>query len=340
MRLGLAGVALAALAGCGAEPNEGSTTPRDVALSVASAAPPRDGGSAGCAGCHAAIAAEWEMSQHRAAWDDPVFLAAYAIEPDPFCRGCHAPEAKLDDPLDPARHQGIACVTCHEDARDAGAHVRAEAARRPRLAPAKRCEACHQFEFPEPQDAPMQGTAEEHAASPARDKGCESCHMTRAGDHQDHRFRVQGDPAILQRALAVEAAPGAQRSVRVTLRAKDVGHAVPTGDMFRRLEVHARAGCDAGPGPCDEAEPVVLARAFALERGAHGTRRRQIADRRVPASGAPIEAEPLFLQPVAGKKIAWEVVYRRMGPSEAALFGVDLAAEGVVVARGTLDVPR
>src|SRR5262245_23511904 len=60
-----------------------------------------------CEGCHAEIAAEWRGSLHHRAWDDPVFLTAYAIEPLAFCRGCHAPEAiPTDAPSEAARRLG------------------------------------------------------------------------------------------------------------------------------------------------------------------------------------------------------------------------------------------
>lgn len=50
---------------------------------------------------------------HQQAWTDPVFLGAYAIEPLPFCRGCHAPMADISNSNDPARLLGVGCVTCH-----------------------------------------------------------------------------------------------------------------------------------------------------------------------------------------------------------------------------------
>ncbi|MBL8744343.1 MAG: hypothetical protein JNK04_24720, partial [Myxococcales bacterium] len=48
--------------------------------------------NASCEGCHSSIAKEWRGSLHQQAWHDPVFQKALAIEPEPFCRGCHAPE--------------------------------------------------------------------------------------------------------------------------------------------------------------------------------------------------------------------------------------------------------
>lgn len=297
--------------------------------------------NAACEGCHQEIAVEWRSSLHRSAWDDPVFLAAYVIEPQPFCRGCHAPEAPLEDAAAPARHLGVGCVTCHVvDPVAAVASGAAHARTTPRRdARGEGCTSCHQFEFPEPQEAAMQSTAEEHARSPERDRSCESCHMranAEATAHKDHRFRVHGDTELLRGALAISARPGRERSTVVSLAARGAGHAVPTGDMFRRLEVRAWAG--AGESAL-EAEPVVLAREFEMVATEDGRRRVQIGDRRVPASGEPVEVELVFPQPIRAQSVRWEVVYRRMGPHEAALFGVDLQREQIVIATGTIDVP-
>ena len=290
--------------------------------------------NARCEGCHADVAAEWRSSLHARSWDDPVFLSAYAIEPLAFCRGCHAPEAPLEDASSPARHLGVACITCHVPKGEAaaGTHLSFKG----RGADAEGCASCHQFEFPEPQEAAMQSTVEEHAASPQRDQTCGSCHMrAHPGErpHKDHTFRVQGDAALLRSALTVSARRGLERTVDVTLIATGAGHAVPTGDMFRRLEVHATAG--EGPQVV-HATPIVLSRELEVVMTEHGPRRRQVRDRRVPASGEPAEARLVFPQEVTDLPIRWEVIYRRMGPREAALFGVDLESEALVVAHGTL----
>src|SRR5580693_2517646 len=49
--------------------------------------------NARCEGCHEDIAREWRASMHAQADTDPIYRRALAIEPLPFCRGCHAPEA-------------------------------------------------------------------------------------------------------------------------------------------------------------------------------------------------------------------------------------------------------
>ncbi len=303
-----------------------------------------------CERCHVDIAAEWQDSLHRASWSNEVFLGAYVVEPIAFCRGCHAPEALVSNTNDPARHLGVGCVTCHVVGHDivgaraipsrVDAHAVTEA---PAIRGVGGCETCHQFEFPIPQDAAMQSTIEEHAASPQADKSCQSCHMPTVtkGDrsHKSHTFRVHGDPAILRRSVDVHARNGAtDRSIVVSLKATaEVGHAVPTGDMFRRLEVRSHVVAE---GREQVANTVVLAREFRMERSAEGLRRVQIGDSRVPASGEPREVTLSFPKSIAGDLVEWSVVYRRMGPDEAALFGVDLAAEEVVIASGRLSVSR
>jgi hypothetical protein len=302
--------------------------------------------NAACERCHADVAAEWRASMHRSAWDDQVFLAAFAVEPLAFCRHCHAPEvAETKHADDPSRHLGVGRVTCHvlddrilgtrELPSREGAHAVVAA---PEMAGVGWCQGCHQFAFPESQDAPMQGTVAEHAASRFSDRSCQDCHMPHVDDGGRKRrspaFRVQGDEALLRSSIATNAWRNGDRSIVVSLRAANVGHAVPTGDMFRRLEV--RAFSSDGDGS-QTAKPAVLARRFVREQTPEGTRRLQIGDTRVPADGEPAEVELFFARPVEDARIEWQVVYRRMGPHEAALFGVDLAKEETLLASGVLE---
>ena len=300
--------------------------------------------NAACERCHSAVAAEWRGSLHQQAWTDPVFLGAYAIEPLPFCRGCHAPMADISNSNDPARLLGVGCVTCHlagEDilgVRDVEARQGGHAVvGSPQLANSSACESCHQFEFPVPQEAAMQSTAREHEQSPQRDTACQACHMAapsaQESSRRSHSFQVHGDPARLRSSLRVTARRTSPSSIEVSLRASpEVGHAVPTGDMFRRLEVHARAL----GAPEQSAAPVVLARQFRMQQREQSVLRIQVGDTRVPASGEPQVAQLNFAQPLGAAGVEWRVVYRRMGPREAELFGVDLAGEEVEIASGTL----
>ena len=297
-----------------------------------------------CEGCHSAIAAEWRGSLHHRAWDDPVFLTAYAIEPLAFCRGCHVPEADPARlPSEGARRLGVGCVTCHvQGAEVVGAHaMAAKPGAHPVFADARQatsaaCERCHQFEFPTPQRAPMQGTADEHRDSRHAAEACQSCHMapvqSDAGrPHRSHDFRVLGNVERLRSAVTARAARTGRSAVSISLTAARIGHAFPTGDMFRRLEVRARL-LDARGAVVAVASPVALARRFVMSHG----QRLQVGDDRVPASGEAREIELAFDEPLAGRAVRWEVAYQRLEASMAKAFGVDAAAEEVLVAEGTL----
>lgn len=67
-----------------------------------------------CEACHLAEAAEWRVSLHHTADVEPSYRRAFAIEPLPFCRGCHAPEASPEEPeTEAVAALGVGCVTCH-----------------------------------------------------------------------------------------------------------------------------------------------------------------------------------------------------------------------------------
>ncbi|MDI1435857.1 multiheme c-type cytochrome [Polyangium sorediatum] len=301
--------------------------------------------NARCEGCHEEVAAEWRGSLHQRSWSDPVFLAAYSIEPLPFCRGCHAPAADPQKPPDPgARAMGVGCVTCHADlaAEPALAGPMPHRSRStPGFDTAAACDGCHEFDFPRRKGARMQATLTEHRASQHAGTPCQTCHMkpkARAGGRsgKGHRFEVREDPALLRAAVEAAAAPRSDRSILVTLRAGAVGHAFPTGDLFRRIELRASAVGNAAL----RAPAVALQRVFRLEGTESGSSSRiEVRDERVPASGAPRVAVLVFPDSIEGQTIRWEVVYQRMGPTLAASFGVDLEQDEIVVATGTLRIP-
>ena len=291
----------------------------------------------GCERCHPAIGAEWRQSLHGRAWDDPVFLSAYAVEPTPFCRRCHAPEARDHrGAQDERRHLGVACVTCHVFAGEVrGARATAGSDHHPTVADARIttaawCTGCHEFAFPKPQEALMQSTVSEHRASAHADTSCQSCHMPRAeAGHRSHRFSVHDNPLLLRSAVQVTPRREGRRGLVLAIGATDVGHAVPTGDLFRRLVVRAHTAEQS-------AEPVVLGRVFASGPEGSGVAREQIADRRVPADGSLREVELYFPGRVDTSAVHWEVTYQRMGPHEAMLFGVDLGNDETVLASGVV----
>ncbi len=175
----------------------------------------------GCGDCHAVEAAEWASSLHRASFTDADFQRAFAREPLPFCEQCHAPRT---------REEGVSCIHCHELDRSVS--------RTGRHAPTRAvpCSRCHEFDFP---DAPlaMQSTASEHARSEFSTRACAECHLPRRAGHRDHRFAVTRNAAWLRGALAPVTTHRDGDQIVVTLQSRGVGHAFPTGDLFRRLRV-------------------------------------------------------------------------------------------------------
>jgi hypothetical protein len=276
-----------------------------------------------CEGCHEVEAAQWRGSQHQTAYTEREFQRALAHEPMPFCRGCHAPEA---DPRRPAggvaAEIGVGCVSCHVvgDAVLAapGPDVAAPhpLRRDPRFATAAACANCHEFGFPDnrrrARPEAMQRTLAEHAASPQAATGCGDCHMRDRAGARSHAFLGSRDDDYFRDALTVEAARVAPDRIelRVAARADVVGHAVPTGDLFRRLAVAVRPLAPGEPRPWTTA---YLARHYALEaaRGGPPVRVERSDDR--PHPGEPPRVLQFQLDPAdRARPVAWEVRFERV----------------------------
>ena len=211
-----------------------------------------------CRGCHIDHAREWAGSQHASAWSSREFQRAFAREPLPFCQGCHAPESSPLQPVpEDAAAIGIGCVTCHVEpgsdlvwaagnSRSAGSESAPHRlARSPAFGGPRACAGCHEFEFPDSafrtHPLAMQSTITEHRQSEHRNESCSRCHMPPIPDigksRRNHAFPGAYDRAMLARALHIESERIAAGKLRLTLRPGEVGHAVPSGDLLRRLEV-------------------------------------------------------------------------------------------------------
>lgn len=282
-----------------------------------------------CATCHSEIAREWEGSAHRRAGTDPAYVMAVAKEPLPFCRACHVPSGDASRPTPVAiAERGVGCTDCHDAV--GAAHGGAGKTTAP---PARACAGCHEFRFAASPGL-MQRTATEHAASAFASTACASCHMPGAGTrpHKDHRFQV--DDAMLARALVADVTRAGPTRVALRLRPGDVGHAMPTGDLFRRLEVRVVATGDAG----EELGVATrfLSRKFRSERTAAGTSTK--IDARDDRVGAGLE--PCFELDVgaggAGRPLAVTIQYQRVQEprgkreSDAVLNGASLVWSAVV----------
>lgn len=225
-----------------------------------------------CVDCHATETAEWNASLHKVAFSDRDFQASFAIEPAQFCADCHQAAA-------------AGCSTCH-----GSGHGQKTSD----------CSGCHEFEFPH-RTPQMQSTLREHAASPFADVACSSCHMARAKDgHRDHRFDVTRNAAVLRAAIDVSSTRTAT-GVAVELRARNVGHKFPTGDLFRRIRVFVRTDLDE--------EEAVIGRRFDQTMGPS----REVADTRIDQTRT-VNFDGAWL--VAAPRVSVEVRYERVAETQ------------------------
>lgn len=305
--------------------------------------------NAACEACHVEVAREWRGSLHQRADLEPAYRRAFAIEPLPFCRSCHAPEAvpALEEPPEVAE-LGVGCVSCHltgDDDRVLASprvHAAPESAPHPvvrdaRFATASACAGCHEFAFPGLRGGDvaelMQSTVREHAASASSDRSCADCHMpTLEGTRRSHAFVASRSEEIVRSAVDVEVVRLDDR-VRVVLRPKVSGHAFPTGDLFRRVEIAVEV---LGPDRLVLARELRhLARHFELAPGATG--RKLVRDDRVHHEPRTVE---IPTPPSEQREIAYRVAYQRVAHPLDAGFEEAIVEGEIVIAEGLLAPPR
>lgn len=228
-----------------------------------------------CGGCHAAQTAEWASSLHHASFTDGDFQRAFAREPLAFCESCHAPRD---------REEGVGCTHRHETRTGARGHARTQAVP---------CARCHEFDFP---DAPlaMQSTGSENAAAGGR--ACADCHLPMRAGHRDHRFAVTRNPAWLRAALAPPSMRREAETLVLVLSSRGVGHALPTGDLFRQLRV--KYWTKDATGAVVDYEERLLSRRFGRHHGASDrvddTRLQPQREERFPAHGVTAHVVVLY----------------------------------------------
>jgi cytochrome c554/c'-like protein len=287
---------------------------------------------AACMGCHVDATAQWLASPHATSAVDAPFVSAHRREPQAFCRACHAPE---QDPaiVEPtlAAGVGVSCVTCHvEPGADA-----ASTSSHPALRDAIECDGCHEFDFPDAalREHPlqMQRTVTEHEASPFAATPCTGCHMPQHDEGSDHRMRAATDPSLLTNAIDVQIVR-TEEGVQLELRVLAAGHAVPTGDLFRRLEIGAMV--------LDPIAPERPALRYLGRRFDDGVQSNaiavlmEVADDRVPADGSA-RVVKLDLPHAGTRPIVWWIEHQRVafprgGERFAVLDGRTPMAGGVI----------
>lgn len=238
-----------------------------------------------CARCHARIAREHAGSLHARAASDPLFLREVERVPDrAFCDGCHGVDREPP---------GIGCTSCHGDgdaivsSRSSGRAPHAVEVD-PSIGTDALCADCHQFDFPHRPGERLQRTIDEAASLGEARRPCAACHLPHDPSVDDARLSRALDVSVRARRV------GARVRVRFTLRAGDVGHAVPTGDLYRNLEVRAWP-----VGAPARGRSVTLSRRF--ENAALGPH--EVEDVRVPPTGA----RTVTLELPSSSRVAWSI---------------------------------
>lgn len=210
-----------------------------------------------CQPCHERVYAEWSRSRHALAWSNSLFTESFRDNRSAWCVHCHAPLVEKPaqaltgrSPAPELLSEGVNCASCHirdgelltgrAPSKDAlQAHpIRQE----PRLSSSEFCGGCHEFFMPDfrtpghpDSPLPMQKTLTEWRASGAarREQTCQSCHMPGGA----HAFPGAHDLDLVRRTLGVEWLRQGPARLCAVVRARDVAHAVPTGDPFRRMRL-------------------------------------------------------------------------------------------------------
>ncbi len=341
-------IALAAAPGCSAPAETDDTSLDHAQRTIASLAAP-EALNAACEACHTAEASQWRGSLHRDAFSNEAFQRSFAREPKPFCQGCHAPHADPNQaPPAWAAANGVTCLSCHIEGEAVRATMTARSTtpsphplvRSREFSRAQACAGCHEFDFPTSRRHAaghrMQLTLTEHARSGSAELGCADCHMPAmiddAGRHRDHRFDVSRNPSLLRAALTASAQRLGPDKLRLYLAPVAVGHALPTGDLFRRLELRVEA--HDGGGERRAGATRYLARHFPAR------------PRTGPASRRPDPLEPddrlttatTFEMVAPGAQaehtLTWRISYQRVdhrdvhAPERSTLAGEVILAEG------------
>lgn len=235
-----------------AAPEVGNLFHRGLAPVDLGATPPVDHSAAACVSCHAGEHEEWAASRHAVAWTNGIFQREFLRQPLDWCVRCHAPLAAGGaESVDTVAAEGVNCAVCH--LRDGRMLAEVKSATSPHdtvavagFARESFCGGCHQFPFPVVEEDgsvvrytehPMQNTIVEFRAGPFADspRACLGCHgNTPAG----HRFPGAHDLGTVQHAAELRICRSGA-SLRVDVRNVGAGHALPTGDLHRHLQLRA-----------------------------------------------------------------------------------------------------
>jgi hypothetical protein len=212
-----------------------------------------------CKECHEEIYEEWKTSRHRDAYTNRLYQESYAREPLTWCTNCHAPflEAGLDanqPELRFRKEEGVSCLVCHvrEDKILVSSIPKKPKEHRyiesPYMKESEFCGSCHQFNFPvgtgkekdfQFSHLPMQNTFQEWQNSFYYQKEtCQDCHQEYSvgkNRYRTHYFPGGHSIGFLNKTFQLNFYQVSNHELELELVAKNLGHAFPTGDLFRKL---------------------------------------------------------------------------------------------------------
>jgi len=228
-----------------------------IAVLVKIVLPPTDSeplrllSSGQCLECHAGVAAEWQTSHHKFAYENPEVRKLSNNFANQECIACHAPRPVLS--FEPGervlarqseRGLGVDCLACHAHPEGgvgtSNINAKLDAPCRPRLvermASVEHCAACHN----------QHKTVEQWRGAPDNLKGnnCLDCHMPetwREGGRKgrNHSFKASHDLPSLQSAVTMDAAWDAE-GAWVSLSNQGAGHNFPTDERSRAADLQVR----------------------------------------------------------------------------------------------------
>jgi hypothetical protein len=210
-----------------------------------------------CGRCHSDIYNNWLTSRHRVSHSNELYQYSFKLEPLEWCENCHAPLREKNSNNLFLANEGISCNVCH--IRDQKVIV----ATKPKFdvnsyhdyielkefGSAELCKSCHDFNFPtwqtfksnskhiEFSNLSMQGTFDEwNESSFKSESDCIDCHLM-PGTKKSHTFFGGHSSVELSNSFLIKSYYVSANTIAVEVISLRIGHAFPTGDLFRALKL-------------------------------------------------------------------------------------------------------
>ncbi|MDX1957709.1 MAG: multiheme c-type cytochrome [Leptospiraceae bacterium] len=208
--------------------------------------------SESCKSCHNEIYFEWYNSRHKNSYNNHLFQKSYKAEPLDWCLNCHAPLVNKTNQRVNV-NEGVSCIVCHErnnhtlTGKNNSTKNYHNVISIPQMNQSEFCANCHQFNFPTKESLtknsihysqlPMQNTFEEWKSSYYKNVKCQDCHMkfNPIDSYRTHNFEGGHNLKLLNESLDIEIHEVQEDIFVLTFKSIGIGHAFPTGDLFRKL---------------------------------------------------------------------------------------------------------